>query len=128
VELCEALADSAPGASISRAELSELASNLPGVTRALIAMHRRVQAAAERAETLASRLGAFENAIAEPIAPMPYEEVRDFFYAHRNYLHEPDALAERIAGEIALLGGDPGARLGERPDRRAGALGRTLGP
>jgi XRE family transcriptional regulator, fatty acid utilization regulator len=114
VELREALAGSAPEETISRAELSEIASNLPAVARALIAMHRRAQVAADRADALASQLGASDHAVAEPLALLPYEEVRDFFYTHRNYLHELDSGAERIAGELDLPGGDASARLGER--------------
>lgn len=114
LELREALSTSAPGESISRAELSEIANNMPAVARALIAIHRRHRHAVERSEALAARLGASEHVVAEPLALMPYEEVRDFFYAHNNYLPELDAAAERIAGEIDVLAGDAAGRLAKR--------------
>ncbi len=114
VELREALTASAPEESISRAELSEVANNLPAIGRALIAMHRRYQNAVERAEALVTRLGASEHAVSEPLALMPYEEVRDFFYAHNNYLDDLDETAERISVEIDLLAGDVVARLTAR--------------
>lgn len=114
VEMREALTASAPEESISRAELSEVANNLPAIGRALIAMHRRYQNAVERAEALVTRLGASEHAVSEPLALMPYEEVRDFFYAHNNYLDDLDETAERISVEIDLLAGDVVARLTAR--------------
>jgi hypothetical protein len=120
VEMREALAASAPEESISRAELSELATNLPAVARALVTIHRRHQLAVERAEALITRLGASEHIVSEPRALMPFEEVRDFFYAHNNHLPELDELAERIAGEVDLLGDDRLARLTERLASRHG--------
>ncbi|MCW5893471.1 MAG: DUF2083 domain-containing protein [bacterium] len=114
VEMREALTASVPEESISRVELVEVASSVPAVGRALVALHRRYRNAVERAEALASRLGASEHAVVEPPALMPYEEVRDFFYAQHNYLDELDVAAEHLADEIDLLGGDAEARLAER--------------
>ena len=120
VEMREALSASAPDESISRAELAEVASNLPAVGRALITLHRRYQNAAERAEALATRLGAADHAVSEPLALMPYEEVRDYFYRHHNYFDELELAAEAIARETDVEGSDAGARLAERLAQRHG--------
>ncbi|RYG70504.1 ImmA/IrrE family metallo-endopeptidase, partial [bacterium] len=48
------------------------------------------------------------------VPPMPYEEVRDFFYARHNHVEELDALAERIADEEALAPGDARAAVTAR--------------
>lgn len=80
---------------VALAEVRELAANMPAVARALLTLDRRWREAEERADALAARLG--EDRGAAPFAaPMPYEEVRDFFYARHNHVAELDDLAERL--------------------------------
>lgn len=87
---------SAPGeTSVSTAEIRELAANMPAVARTLIALERNLRDQRERAEALAARLGDDRSGMAAP-TPMPYEEVRDFFYARHNHVDELDRLAEAI--------------------------------
>lgn len=80
---------------VSSAEIRELAAHMPAVARTLITLDRRLRDQRERAEALALQLGGDRNGMATP-APMPYEEVRDFFYARHNYVDELDGLAETI--------------------------------
>lgn len=85
---------------VSAIELRELAMNMPAVGRALVALHRKTRLSAERAEIMALRLG--EDAAGEAPARMPFEQVRDFFYARRNHVAELDEAAERLYAEAGL--------------------------
>lgn len=84
---------------IVMAELKELASNMPAVARTLIRMHHRHRDAMERLEAVTARVGDERGA---GVAPMPYEEVRDFFTTRHNYIPEIDEAAERLAAEWPL--------------------------
>ncbi len=98
-DLRDALQAAQTGETVSVAEIRELAANMPAVGRALITLHRRQRAAAEQSEALAARLG--DDRQSELLPPMPFEEVRDFFYARHNHIAELDYAAEilhRTAG------------------------------
>lgn len=104
-ELKDALSDPAVSDPIATSELREIASAMPAVGRAIVTLHRRYRQAAERAEALTARLA--PGAEAAGVLPLlPYEQVRDFFYANHNYFHDLDDAAERLA---ARLGGAAGA-------------------
>ncbi|MFN3985756.1 MAG: short-chain fatty acyl-CoA regulator family protein [Rhodocyclaceae bacterium] len=107
------------GESVSLAEIRELASQMPAVARALLALDRRRREAETRLVGYASRLGE-ERGAALAAAPMPYEEVRDFFYARHNYIDSLDVLAERCFGEWGLEIGRADRGLGERLTRAHG--------
>ncbi|MFT3964532.1 MAG: short-chain fatty acyl-CoA regulator family protein, partial [Sphingobium sp.] len=91
-ELREALSDG-PEA-ISMTEIRELASNMPAVGRTLIALQRRYRESIERNEAMAAQLG--DDWIADGPARMPFEQVRDFFYARHNHIEPLDEAAERL--------------------------------
>jgi predicted transcriptional regulator/transcriptional regulator with XRE-family HTH domain len=97
----EALADSAEAVSLP--ELQEVAAQMPAVGRALLALHRQRVEAGERLEALSLQLGDGRDGRADLAAPrtMPYEAVRDFFFARQNHVHELDTAAEDMAGQIA---------------------------
>ncbi len=101
--LREALADAAEP--ISLPELQEVASQMPALGRALVALHRRRVEALERLEALALRLGDDRSDVAAPRA-MPFEVVRDFFFAHQNHFDAMDRAAEALAGQARDSGGD----------------------
>ena len=94
-DLRELFVAEADGERVSQAEIRELASNMPAVARSLLALGRRQRAAQEREEALATRLG-LDRSEQSLLKPMPFEEVRDFFYAHHNYIDELDKLAESL--------------------------------
>lgn len=102
--LREALAD-APEP-VSPPELAELASQMPEVARAVIALHRRHAEAVEQLDALAQRLGDERSGAPSPRA-MPFEWVRDFFFAHQNHFDPLDRAAEALAAEA----GQHGAQL-----------------
>lgn len=85
---------------VSTAELRELALNMPVVGRALVALHRKSRQSADRAEAMALKLG--EDFSGDAPARMPFEQVRDFFYARRNHVAELDDAAERLYAAAEL--------------------------
>jgi len=111
--LREALADNPGGDTVSLAELREVATQMPAVGRALLALHQRHRDALERIEALAAELGDGRDALAQP-RPMPFEEVRNFFYAHQNHIAPLDEAAEALATDMHLRDSSPGDRLAQR--------------
>jgi len=105
-----------PEGAVPLPELRELASRLPQLAQALLAMHRRHLADAERLEALSARLGDGRaeleeggspagGRLAEPARQMPFEAVRDFFFAHRNHFDALDRGAEALARQAGEQGG-----------------------
>lgn len=111
--LREALADNPGGESVSLAEMREIATQMPAVGRSLLALHRRHRDAMERIEGMAAGLGDGRGGIAGA-RPMPFEEVRDFFFAHKNHIAPLDDAAEALSAEWRLREGNPGDRLAHR--------------
>lgn len=97
-DLRDALSDGTE--SVSVAELRELALNMPAVGRTLVALHRRYRAAAERSEAMAAQLG--DDWISGGPARMPFEQVRDFFYARHNHIEPLDEAAECLYRRAGL--------------------------
>ena len=97
-ELRDALADGSED--VSLAEVRELAMNMPAVGRTLVALHRRYREAAERSEAMAAQLG--DEWLADAPARMPFEQVRDFFYARHNHVEPLDEAAERLYAAAGL--------------------------
>ncbi len=100
--LREALADAAEPVALP--ELQEVATQMPALGRAVIALHRRSLEAQERLEMMALRLGDDRAEMAAPRA-MPFEVVRDFFFAHQNHFDEVDSAAEALAAEAPHVHG-----------------------
>jgi len=102
-ELREALLDEALGVPVSAGEISELATTMPSVARALVALRRRYRDTVERTSAL---VGQEPGGADEAGTPMPHEEVRDFFYDRENYIAPLDDEAERLAGALELRPGE----------------------
>ncbi|QIL73774.1 DUF2083 domain-containing protein (plasmid) [Diaphorobacter sp. HDW4B] len=113
--LREALAD-APEA-IALPELQEVAAQMPALGLAVIALHRRHLEAMERMETLSLKLGDDRSDATAPRA-MPFEVVRDFFFAHQNYFDDVDRAAERLADEALASGSHLADWLIQRLEQR----------
>ncbi len=103
-DLRDALADNPGGEAVALAELREVATQMPAVGRALLALHRRHAAALEQIEAMAAELGDGRGDIARA-QPMPYEVVRDFFSANNNYFDTLDQAAEAVALQARAQGG-----------------------
>lgn len=97
-ELREALLDGSEP--IATTEIREIAMNMPAVGRTLVAMHRRYREVIERNEAMAAQLG--DDWIAGGPARMPFEQVRDFFYARHNHVEPLDEAAERLYAQARL--------------------------
>ncbi len=119
-QLRDVIVDASRSEVISNAEMRELAEAMPAVARYLVDIHGRFRHAREANETITGQIDAGVSGawITPPL--MPYEEVRDFFYTHRNYFSKVDELAERTANEIDASGADAGAGLIERLSRLHG--------
>jgi predicted transcriptional regulator/transcriptional regulator with XRE-family HTH domain len=98
-ELREALPEAAPGIPHSASDIRQLASLMPEIADAVIALYRRYRDAMVHLEALT-------DSRSEGPALMPHEHVRDFFYRHQNYVDVLDRAAEELAADIAAHGGD----------------------
>jgi len=93
-DLREALADPVfPAPAPSAADLRLVASNAPGVARALLALHRAYRQTHERLASLDEALGRED----QMLRASPWEEVRDFFHYCDNYIDAVDRAAEHFA-------------------------------
>ncbi|MGV6873365.1 short-chain fatty acyl-CoA regulator family protein [Pseudochelatococcus sp. B33] len=134
-DLGEAVADPMIGEPISRAELHELATTMPAVARAFIALHTRYRQMSEQTAALAARLGgerfsgeglAGERLSGERLAGewpggpadadatlpfAPFEEVREFMYERHNHIAELDVAAEDLATAAGLTAGNAAGEL-----------------
>lgn len=115
-ELREILSDAAEP--VSLAEIREIATNMPAVGHALLALHRRQREANERSEAMAAQLG--DDWIAGGPARAPFEQVRDYFYARGNHIDTLDRAAERLYDEAGLSPRSVHAGLIEWLGRRHG--------
>jgi predicted transcriptional regulator/transcriptional regulator with XRE-family HTH domain len=115
----DALADNPGGEAVALPELREVASQMPAVARALLALHRRHQEAMERLEIMATELGDGRGELTNA-RPMPFEAVRDFFFAHQNHFEELDLQAEKLADEARGRGGPLSEWLQQRLSKQHG--------
>ncbi|MEU6821081.1 short-chain fatty acyl-CoA regulator family protein [Streptomyces atriruber] len=101
-DLREALVGELADARVSSSDLAELASRMPAVAQVLLDLGRRSQLLSERlAEAADGRDGAVPD-----LPRSPHEEIRDFFYRRRNYLHDTDLAAEHLADELGIRPGE----------------------
>jgi XRE family transcriptional regulator, fatty acid utilization regulator len=116
---------------VTAAQIEELVARMPTVGQTLVNMHRRLHDATADLEALHSRASAETTAV--PPQPMPFEEVRDFFYDRKNYIGELDLAAEELFDRHRLRIGGLDAQLAQLLDTQLGITvviddGRTLTP
>ncbi|MHB2266072.1 short-chain fatty acyl-CoA regulator family protein [Aliihoeflea sp. PC F10.4] len=121
-ELRDVLSDPAFGEAVSVAEIRELATSMPALARAFINQGRRLKQSNEQVLAYSARLGGDGHDRAMPLPSMPFEEVRDFFYARHNHIDELDRAAETAAGEMGMPVGDMAGAIAERLRERHGVL------
>ena len=90
-----ALAETSESGDVSLAEVDELVARMPAVGRTLVMLHRRLHAATEQLDQFSTQLSG-EPASDVSLVPMPYEEVRDFFYDRKNHIAVLDDAAEQM--------------------------------
>lgn len=99
-DLREVLADT----SATATQVEELVARMPAVGQTLVNLHRRLHDTTADLEALHSRANVDTSGM--PQQPMPFEEVRDFFYDRKNYIGELDTAAEDMFNENRLrIGG-----------------------
>jgi XRE family transcriptional regulator, fatty acid utilization regulator len=77
----------------SATQIEELVARMPEVAQTLVSLHRRLHDATSELEGRQHQ------------QPMPFEEVRDFFYDRRNYVDELDRAAEDLFARHRLAVG-----------------------
>nr|WP_240979586.1 short-chain fatty acyl-CoA regulator family protein [Streptomyces sp. HNM0574] len=105
-DLREALAGAVDAARVSPSDLSELAARMPDVATALIDLARRNRGLAEQVSEVAEGRGPGAGAVSARPPRSAHEEIREFFYRRRNYLHETDLAAESLAARIGIRPGE----------------------
>src|ERR1700733_6130740 len=113
------------------AQIEELVARMPEVGQTLVNLHRRLHDATADLEALHSRANVEISAV--PQQPMPFEEVRDFFYDRKNYIEELDIAAENLFERNGLRVGGLDSQLAELLDDKLGVTvviddGQVLNP
>jgi XRE family transcriptional regulator, fatty acid utilization regulator len=93
-DLSDVFTATAAEGSVSPAQIEELVARMPEVGRNLAAVYRRLRDATEELEAYRSHATTETSLPAQ--RPMPFEEVRDFFYDRNNYVGELDTAAEEM--------------------------------
>jgi XRE family transcriptional regulator, fatty acid utilization regulator len=88
---------------VSPVQIEQLVARMPEVGRNLVAVYRRLRDATEELE--AYRSHATTETTLRAQQPMPFEEVRDFFYDRNNYIGELDTAAEQMFTESGMTVG-----------------------
>ena len=101
-DLREVFADPRLNEQLGKTEIRELAANMPAVGRLLVEMHKQLGEAQEQSAYLANQLGNDRSADLPVMLSTPYEEVREYFYAHRNYIPELDHEGEALSRKLGL--------------------------
>lgn len=113
-DLREVFADQRLNEQLGKTEIRELAANMPAVGRLLVEMHKQLGEAQEQSAYLANQLGNDRSADLPVMLSTPYEEVREYFYAHRNYIPELDHEGEALSLKLGLPVGKMKHALAER--------------
>lgn len=126
-DLREVLADT----SATPAQVEELVARMPSVGQTLVNLHRRLHDTTADLEALHSRANVDTSTPSQQ--PMPFEEVRDFFYDRKNYIGELDVAAEKLFDENRLRIGGLDGQLAELLAAKLGVTvviddGQTLDP
>jgi hypothetical protein len=93
-DLSDVFTATAADGAVSPAHIEELVARMPEVGRNLVAVYRRLRDATEEVEAYRSHATTETSLPAQ--RPMPFEEVRDFFYDRNNYVGELDVAAEQM--------------------------------
>ena len=99
-------------------QIEELVARMPEVGQTLVNLHRRLHDATADLEALHSRANVEISATSQQ--PMPFEEVRDFFYDRKNYIGELDVAAEEMFDQNGLRIGGLDGQLAELLDDKLG--------
>ncbi|WP_020100903.1 short-chain fatty acyl-CoA regulator family protein [Mycobacterium sp. 360MFTsu5.1] len=126
-DLREILADT----SATAGQIEELVARMPAVGQMLVSMNRRLFDATTELDAMHTR--ATVDTSAPLPQPMPFEEVRDFFYDRKNHVGELDAAAESLFDRSGMRLGGLDAQLADLLTAELGITvviddGDVLGP
>lgn len=96
---------------VTPAQIEELVARMPEVGQTMVSLHRRLHDATAELESVHGRANLDAQTGAQP--PMPFEEVRDFFYDRRNYIDDLDRAAEDLFTSQRLRVGGLDGQLAE---------------
>lgn len=94
-------------------QIEELVARMPEVGKTLVSLHRRLHDARTELETLHGHATHGTGPLPDGTQPMPFEEVRDFFYDRKNYIGELDLAAEALFTDNRMRVGGLDTRLVE---------------
>lgn len=95
-------------------QVEELVARMPAIGQTLVNLHRRLHDTTADLEALHSRANSeVSDASSLSQQPMPFEEVRDFFYDRKNYIGELDLAAEELFTKNHLRIGGLDGQLAE---------------
>jgi XRE family transcriptional regulator, fatty acid utilization regulator len=101
------------------AQIEELVARMPNVGQTLVSLHRRLHYTNAELEALHGR--ASVDTVPTPVGqPMPFEEVRDFFYDRKNYIAELDRAAEEFFARNRMQVGGLDTQLADFLDDQLG--------
>lgn len=91
------------GEGATQAQLLRMVEQVPELSTAFIGLAQRHLRLQEEYAQMTDRF--YGDQLPSPLAPLPHEEVRDFFNRRDNYIDSLDALAEALAQQLALQPG-----------------------
>lgn len=116
-ELREALLDedveAAPAAADPQA-IAQLVATHPAMAEAMVNLHRRYRVVTDQLAAATDERG--DRSMRGSISA-PHEEVRDYFYQRRNYIHDLDVAAEELSTRMRMHSGDVRAAIIDRLQR-----------
>ena len=105
-ELREALFDDdvdAPAEATDAQAISGLVASHPAMAQAMVNLHRRYRIVTDQLAAATDERG---DRSRRGTITAPHEEVRDFFYQRRNYIHELDVAAEEMTSRMRMHSAD----------------------
>ncbi len=116
-ELREALLDEDVEASAPATdpqEVSDMVATYPAMAEAMVNLHRRYRVATDQLAAATDERG---DRSMRGIISAPHEEVRDYFYQRRNYIHDLDVAAEELTTRMRMHSGDVRQAIIDRLER-----------
>ncbi|ALG83604.1 acetate metabolism transcriptional regulator RamB [Gordonia phthalatica] len=98
-------------------DLADFVATHQPIAEAMAVIHRQYRIATERLAAVTSGRG---DTVTRGAVTAPHEEVRNFFYQRRNYIHELDEAAESLTVRMRMHSADLRAGLAARLEDRHG--------
>ncbi|GAC70135.1 acetate metabolism transcriptional regulator RamB [Gordonia soli] len=98
-------------------EISTMVASHPVMAQAMVNLHRRYRNATDQLAAATDERG--DRSMRGSITA-PHEEVRDYFYMRRNYIHELDVAAEEMTSRMRMHSADVRRELTNRLETKHG--------